>query len=491
MARFAKRRKFISRRESGYNLRYRYGPTYLELLSMNRIFAFVALSLFLISTTRAELPTETGSWVSLFNGKDLAGWVPVNVAPSTFTVRDDMIVSTGKPTGVMRTERMYENYIVELEWRHMQPGGNAGLFLWGDGVPAVGIPFTRGIEVQILDNAYNAKGKNEWFTTHGDIFPIHGAQMTPMGNIAKSGKRSFPTEERSKPSPEWNHYRVVANNGEVRLSVNGKEVTVGKDGVPRKGYIFLESEGAECHFRNLRIQELPSTGATIEETARDGEGFVPLFTGIDLQNWKVPEGDNGHWKVVGEVLDYDALSEAPGDKSLWSEREYENFHLVADWRIKEAPYMNPRVAQVLPDGSDAVDADGKPITLTLPDSDSGIYLRGSSKYQVNIWCWPIGSGEMYGVRRDMNMPPEVRAAVTPRIKADNPVGKWNRFEITVQGEVVTVVLNGETVVDQATIPGLPPRGAIALQHHGSKKDGQWTSPPSLVQFRNIAIKELP
>ncbi len=440
---------------------------------------------------QSEPPQNEAPWLPLFNGKDLTGWQPVNVAPGTFTARDGMIVSTGKPTGVMRTDRMYENCIVELEWRHMKPGGNAGFFFWGDGIPSVGIPFTRGIEVQILDNAYNAKGKNEWFTTHGDIFPIHGAKMTPMGHVAKNGVRSFPTEELSHSSPDWNHYRMVANNGEIRLSVNGKEVTVGKDCWPRKGYLFLESEGSECHFRNLRIQELPSTNATAADTAVDGDGFVPLFTGIDLDNWIVPEGDNGHWKVAGEVLDYDAQSESAGDKCLWSQKEYGNFKLVADWRIKETPYTNPKVAQILPDGSEAVDANGKPVTLSLPDSDSGIYLRGDGKHQVNIWCWPIGSGEMYGVRRDQSLAAEVRAAVTPRLKADKPIGQWNHFEITVQGETVNVVLNGETVVSEATIPGLPPRGAIALQHHGSMKDGQWTSPPSLVQFRNVMIKELP
>ncbi len=449
----------------------------------------IGIVLFFSADGFAEPPSEI--WKSLFNGQDLSGWVPVNVAPNTFTVRDGMIISTGKPTGVMRTKQMFENCIVELEWRHMHPGGNAGLFLWGDGIPSVGIPFTRGIEVQILDNAYGAKGKNERFTTHGDIFPIHGAKMKPIGKVAPNGVRSFPSEERSHDSPEWNHYRVIAKDGEVRLSVNGKEVTVGKDCWPRKGYIFLESEGSECHFRNLRFQELPSTGATEEETARSGEGFVPLFTGIDLENWKVPDRDNGHWKVVKEVLDYDAESESTGDKSLWSQREYGNFQLVVDWRIKETPFMNPRVAKVLPDGSDALDADGKPITLTIPDSDSGILLRGSGKYQLNIWCWPIGSGEMYSVRRDKNMPPEVRAGVTPRVKADKPVGQWNRFEITVIDEMVTVLLNGESVLTNARVPGMPPRGPIALQHHGSKKNGEWTGPPSLVQFRNIMIKELP
>ncbi|HYF37000.1 MAG TPA: DUF1080 domain-containing protein [Prosthecobacter sp.] len=220
-------------------------------------------------------------------------------------------------------------------------------------------------------------------------------------------------------------------------------------------------------------------------------GFVPLFNGKDLTGWKIPAGDNSHWKVVDGVIDYDAMSEATGDKSLWTEKEYANYRLIVEWRIKETPYINPRIAYVLPDGSDARDIiTGKPLQLTLPDSDSGILLCGNAKYQLNIWCWPIGSGEMYGVRRDQAMPPEVRAAVTPRTQADNPVGQWNKFEITHKDGTVTVLLNGKTVLPGATIPGLPKTGPIGLQHHGSQKDGKWTSPPALLQFKNIFIKEL-
>jgi len=59
-----------------------------------------------------------------------------------------------------------------------------------------------------------------------------------------------------------------------------------------------------------------------------------------------------------------------------------------------------------------------------------------------------------------------------------------------RGSRLTVVLNGETVISDADLPGVPASGPIALQHHGAKKDGVWTSPPSLVQFRNISIQEL-
>jgi hypothetical protein len=219
-------------------------------------------------------------------------------------------------------------------------------------------------------------------------------------------------------------------------------------------------------------------------------GFVPLFNGKDLTGWRVPPGDNGHWKVVGGVIDYDAESEAPGDKSLWTEKEYGDFVLRVDWRIKDTPYVNPNVHVVRPDGSSKRDAKGKPVLIAMPDSDSGIYLRGESKAQVNIWAWPVGSGEVYGYRTDDKMPASVRAGVTPKKMADRNIGDWNTFEITVGGNRLTVVLNGETVLDKAELPGLPPRGRIALQHHGSKKDGVWNSPPALVQFRNISIKEL-
>ena len=139
------------------------------------------------------------------------------------------------------------------------------------------------------------------------------------------------------------------------------------------------------------------------------QGFVPLFNGKDLLGWKVPAGDNGHWKVLDGVIDYDAQSEASGDKSLWSDREYSDFILQVDWRLKEAPYLNKNVPYILPDGTHARDIHGKPMRMTLPDADSGVFLRGDGRFQVNIWCWPIGSGEMYGIRTDPATAPELRA----------------------------------------------------------------------------------
>src|ERR671910_2613136 len=175
--------------------------------------------------------THAQDFKPLFNGRDLSGWVNVNCAPETWSVRDGVIHSSGKPICELRTDRMYENFILELEYRHLEPGGNAGLFIWGDALTARGQPFVRAIEVQILD------GRNtEWYTSHGDVFAIHGATMTPDRPHPGGWVRSLPSERRARPAGEWNHYRITAQNGTIKLAVNGKEVSGGHDIAPRKGY---------------------------------------------------------------------------------------------------------------------------------------------------------------------------------------------------------------------------------------------------------------
>jgi hypothetical protein len=222
------------------------------------------------------------------------------------------------------------------------------------------------------------------------------------------------------------------------------------------------------------------------------EGFTSLFNGKDLTGWKVPEGDNGHWKVVDGSIDCDAKSEAKvPDKSLWTEKSYGDFVLRCDWRFKLEPAYKNKVPVILPSG-DHLMVDGKEVRVEIDDADSGIYVRGSSKSQVNMWMWPIGSGEVYGYRMDKSMPAEVRAGVTPKKRMDKPRGEWNSFEITMKGDRLTVKLNGEEVITDAQLPKVPKDGPIALQHHGgwNTKTNQWAGPPSIVQFRNIYIKEL-
>jgi hypothetical protein len=233
---------------------------------------------------------------------------------------------------------------------------------------------------------------------------------------------------------------------------------------------------------------LPVTG---QAAPPDGEGWESLFNGKDLSGWKVPEGDGGHWKVADGAIDYDAQSEAKRDRNLWTEESFGDFLLQIDWRFKRTTglYAMPTI---LPDGSYKTDENGQVIKVSRPNADSGIFLRGHPKAQVNLWCWPCGSGEIWGYRNDKSMPPQIRAGCVPEQCADSPVGEWNTLVITMKGDSVSIELNGKTVIDKVRLPGVPQEGPIGLQHHGgfNKNTGQFSPASSLVQFRNIYVKRL-
>ena len=259
----------------------------------------IVLTLFCDVTAMAQDGRDSG-FRPLLNGRDLTGWVLVNTPAETWTVKDDLLICSGKPIGEIRTEQMYQNFILEVEWRHLVPGGNAGIFVWADDITARGVPFHRSVEVQVLENAY---GQSQGHTTHGDIFPIHGAKLTPLNG--RGGNRAFPVEERSLPSPQWNHYRIECRDGEIALAVNGKVVTRGREASPRKGYLCLESEGGVVHYRNLKIQELPETPIDAEHIAVANRGFVSLYSGLDLRGWTIAPASGSHWISEDWVLRFD------------------------------------------------------------------------------------------------------------------------------------------------------------------------------------------
>ncbi len=240
----------------------------------------------------------------------------------------------------------------------------------------------------------------------------------------------------------------------------------------------------------LALLLLAASVATLSASAEppEGEGWVSLFNGKDLIGWVIPKDNGDVWTVQDGVIDCNPRT---GGDSLWSVEEFGDHELHVEWRIKETKGEYP-VPTVLPDGTHKKDADGKEILTPTPNADSGVYLRGTPSAQVNIWCWPVGSGEVYGYRMDEKMPAEVRAGVTPKVNADKPVGEWNTFDITMKGDRLTVVNNGQTVLDNAQLPGVPAKGKLALQHHGGydKDKDEWNSASSLVQFRNIYVKPL-
>ena len=218
----------------------------------------------------AILAGDVPQWVDLFNGKDLSGWVDVNTSKETWTVKDGLLVCSGKPTGVMRSDKQYENFILHIEWRHMKPGGNSGVFLWSDATPAPGKELPKGLEVQMLELQWPAlhltkDGQpNHPGYVSGELFGANGLEIIPEN---PRGKRSMSFEFRCKGAGEWNTYDVVAVDGVVKLSINGKFVNGVSQSTVRKGYLCLESEGSEIHFRNIRLLELPPGRVTPEQTA--------------------------------------------------------------------------------------------------------------------------------------------------------------------------------------------------------------------------------
>lgn len=371
----------------------------------------------------AQTQSENG-FTPLFNGRDLSGWVDVNCAPETWSVRDGMIYSTGRPICELRTERMYENFVLELEYRHLEPLGNAGVFIWGDALTARGQPFVRAIEVQVLD------GRNtETYTSHGDVFSIHGAAMTPDRPHPKGAQRSLPSERRARPAGEWNHYRITAKDGTIKLAVNGKEVSGGYDISPRKGYIHLESEGGVVQWRNLRIRELPSAGAlTPDQIAREDEGFQNLYTGLDFRNWRYSEAHQDHWAPRDWIISYDGKASGSA-ATLATERTFGDVSVIADWR--------------------------------LPTGSAGRTL-------------PIAIGSM-------ELPDEAQTLVERALEAPVPGGKpqWRRAVLTRERGRVTLSLDGEIVFRDVAVPGPSKPGPIVLQPEGRT-----------IEYANLFVKAL-
>ncbi|MFZ2339406.1 MAG: DUF1080 domain-containing protein [Bacteroidales bacterium] len=187
-------------------------------------------------------------------------WINVNTAEDTWKRRGGELICTGQPIGVMRSEKQYENFILHVEWMHVEPGGNSGVFVWSDANTDEKSRLPNGVEVQMLELDWvklNAKDGVEppIAYVHGELFGVGGVTTTPDN---PRGTRSKSVENRCKGRGQWNVYDVVCIDGVIKLSVNGKVVNGITNSSKRNGYLCLESEGAEIHFRNIKIIELPS-----------------------------------------------------------------------------------------------------------------------------------------------------------------------------------------------------------------------------------------
>lgn len=186
--------------------------------------------------------TYEEGWVSLFNGKDFTGWVPVvrqaegkvrrfreNEAgeQDTFFVRDGKLMTTGKPNGYVRTADVYDNFVFHVEVRFPE-SGNSGVLIHvqRDDV------WPRGIECQL-------------YQAHmGRIFPIQGATLEGGEMIHAA----------AKPPGEWNTYEVYSEEGRVATVLNGVVVGLASNANPRVGHICLQAEGVPAEFRNIKVK---------------------------------------------------------------------------------------------------------------------------------------------------------------------------------------------------------------------------------------------
>ena len=193
-----------------------------------------------------------GKEVVLFNGRDLSGWTHYLVEPDlpadrvwTVDRASKVLICKGQPIGYIRTVKDYTNYILKLEWRFSpvtKQAGNSGVLLRVVGEDKV---WPKSVEAQLMSG--NA----------GDIWLIDGARLTTPPDRVE-GRRCKAERYNEKPIGEWNQYEITVDGGRISLKVNGMLVNEGTDAEVVPGKIALQSEGAEIHFRNIRLIPLAS-----------------------------------------------------------------------------------------------------------------------------------------------------------------------------------------------------------------------------------------
>lgn len=418
-----------------------------------------------------------GEWVPLFDGKTLNGW---EGATNGYKAEDGVLKCMKQGGGKLVTSKDYADFELEFEFK-LTPGANNGL---GIRCKPEGDAAYMGMEIQILDDTSPQYAKLHDYQYHGSIYGVAAAKR---GHL--------------KPVGEWNHERVTAVGGKIKVELNGTVITEADldkiektiDGKNHPGLhwpsgrIGFLGHGAEVEFRNIRIMEIKKQTSCDERAdarnfcaAKDArpdntppEGFTALFNGKDLTNWKglvadpikrakmtpeqlaeaqkkADESMRAHWRVENGEIIFDGKGQ-----NLCTAKDYADFELYVDWKI-------------------------------LPKGDSGIYVRGSP--QIQMWDTEDvaqhkhgsdkGSGALWNNQKSGNR---------PLVKADNPAGQWNSFFIRMVGEKLTVHLNGQLVLDNVVMENywdrkqpIFPSGSIELQNHGNE-----------LRFKNIYVRELP
>lgn len=152
----------------------------MKRLAAAGVLACLSAILGILAARDAPLPELR----NLFNGKDLTGWVNVNTAEDTWRIKDGVLICSGHPIGVMRSAKQYENFILHIEWMHIEPGGNSGVFAWSNARPDAGSRLPDGVEIQMLELEWPNLHKHNGVTppiayVHGELFGVGGVKTVP------------------------------------------------------------------------------------------------------------------------------------------------------------------------------------------------------------------------------------------------------------------------------------------------------------------------
>lgn len=191
---------------------------------ISRILSSFGLAVFLMASSSA-FGAEDTNWVSLFNGRDLTGWVSVN--DGVFEVKDGLL-HLSKGEGWLRTEKEYKDFILEAEWRALAEKYDSGFFIRSG---AEGKPWPDGgWQINLKSNQ--------------------------LGGLIKGSRNVVPAENDPEPINKWVKFRMEVKGKKITLFVNG-EKSWESDALDRdSGFIGIEAEGYAFDFRNIRIQEL-------------------------------------------------------------------------------------------------------------------------------------------------------------------------------------------------------------------------------------------
>jgi hypothetical protein len=209
-----------------------------------------------------ETLTETAAY-NLFNGRDLNGWhidVPDMDKDSTsrnpFIVREGLLVSLGTPPGHLITDSVFENYILEVEYRFASEPGNCGVLVHASTPRALYDMFPQSLEVQMM----HENAGDFWCIVEDISVPDMESRRGPKENwgITEGKERRIKklVDGMEKSVGEWNHMQIECKGNEVKVWVNGTLVNHGTDGTASIGRIVIQAEGSEVEFRKITLKAL-------------------------------------------------------------------------------------------------------------------------------------------------------------------------------------------------------------------------------------------